>query len=389
MKILIATDFYKNNLGGVTSSVFALCKGLHYYRHEVKVLTMSSDTKSHHENDEYLLGSLPAFYAPGMRFSLRTYDPLIEELINWRPDIIHVQSEGSALFMARKIQKECNIPLIMTAHTDYAYFVFKQMKDDPLIKKFTALIGKIIYAPAYKIIVPSSKALGFSFLKPYKDRLIVVSNGIELEKYQKSLTDSEKKELRKTLGISENNKILCAITRLSKEKNIEELITYLPDLLKKTPDVTLMIVGEGPYRRHLQKLVERLDLQNNVVFTGQIPFEEIWRYLDLSDVFVSASLFEVHSMSYLEALSQGLPLLCRNDEALKGVLEHKVNGYIYNTRKEFIDYALNILNDDELRKKFGSNSLEKAADFSCIKTAQKMIGIYEDTISEYQTVISI
>ena len=142
MKILIATDFYENNLGGVTSSVFALCGGLRYYGNEVKVLTMSSDSKSHHENDDYLLGSLPAFYAPGMRFSLKTDDPLIKELIDWKPDIIHVQSEGSALFMARKIQKECSIPLIMTAHTDYAYFVFGKMKDLPLIEKTTTLIGK-------------------------------------------------------------------------------------------------------------------------------------------------------------------------------------------------------------------------------------------------------
>ena len=81
MRILIATDFYKNNLGGVTSSVFALRAGLRNYGHQVKVLAMSKNTKSYHKDDDYLLGSVPAYYAPDMRFSFLINDPMIKELI--------------------------------------------------------------------------------------------------------------------------------------------------------------------------------------------------------------------------------------------------------------------------------------------------------------------
>ena len=385
MKVLICTDFYKFNLGGVTTVVESLCAGLRHYGHEAKVLAMSENTKSSHKKDDYYLGSIPAYYAPDMRFSVKINDPLIEELIEWKPDIIHVQSEASVLMMAKKIQKKCNVPLIMTSNTDYTYFLFGKMKNKPMIRKLSTMVGKVFYAPAFRIIVPSKKALDFSFLQPYKDRLIVVPNGIELNKYQKTLSESEEKQLRETLGIPKNNKTLCVISRLSKEKNIKELINFLPDLLKVRNDITYLIVGDGPARKELEKQVRLSGLQSRVVFAGQQPLEEVWRYLALSDIFTSASLFEVHSMSYLEALAGGLPLLCKNDKSLKGVLEHGVNGFIYNNRTEYVKYALNLIGDDELRKRLGSASLIKAEDFTSEKFAENVIKVYEDSISKWRS----
>jgi 1,2-diacylglycerol 3-alpha-glucosyltransferase len=320
-----------------------------------------------------------------MRFSVKINDPLIEELIEWKPDIIHVQSEASVLMMAKKIQKKCNVPLIMTSNTDYTYFLFGKMKNKPMIRKLSTIVGKVFYAPAFRIIVPSKKALDFSFLQPYKDRLIVVPNGIELNKYQKTLSESEEKQLRETLGIPKNNKTLCVISRLSKEKNIKELINFLPDLLKVRNDITYLIVGDGPARKELEKQVRLSGLQSHVVFAGQQPLEEVWRYLALSDIFMSASLFEVHSMSYLEALAGGLPLLCKNDKSLKGVLKHGVNGFIYNNRTEYVKYALNLIGDDELRKRLGSASLIKAEDFTSEKFAENVIKVYEDSISKWRS----
>ena len=94
-------------------------------------------------------------------------------------------------------------------------------------------------------------------------------------------------------------------------------------------------------------------------------------------------------MSYLEALAQGLPLLCGEDDALIGVLDHGVNGYIYKTREEFVDYGKKILTDDEFRKKLGSESLQKAQEFSSERFAENMIRVYEDTIKEWNETVSL
>ncbi|MBQ6907827.1 MAG: glycosyltransferase [Clostridia bacterium] len=87
MKILIATDGYKFNTGGITASVLALCSGLRKKGHEVKVLSPSGSHKSFRDGDDYFIKSVPAFYYPGMRAILSFHDPLIKELEAWCPDV--------------------------------------------------------------------------------------------------------------------------------------------------------------------------------------------------------------------------------------------------------------------------------------------------------------
>lgn len=380
MKILIATDSYKFNTGGITASVLALCSGLRKKGHEVKVLSPSSSHKSFRDGDDYFIKSVPAFYYPGMRIAFSLHDPLIKELEAWCPDVIHVQTEGAAFLISKIIMKCCDAPIVMTCHTDYAHFVFGCLRSFPLIKAFMRGVGKTLYRKAAKVIAPSQKAGNFAFLQSIKERMAVIPNGIELEKYQKTLSLPEKQALRKSLGIDDRTKVIVSISRLSKEKNIRELIAFFSLLLKKMPDVKLLIVGDGPDRSHLERQAEKLNITDNIIFAGRVPASDVWRYYNISDIFVSASTFEVHSMSYLEALAQGLPLLCRADDALIGVLEHGCNGMIYHSQQEFSDFAYKILSDDEIRESMGQKSLEKAECFSSDAFADSVMKIYKDAM---------
>ena len=380
MKILIATDSYKFNTSGVTASVLALCAGLRRRGHEVKILSPSSSRKSFRDKDDYFIKSVPAFYYPGLRIAFSMRDPLIKELEAWRPDIIHVQTEGSAYFISKRILKHCDAALVMTCHTDYAHFVFGRLRSFPPVKAFMRGIGKIIYRKAAKVIAPSQKAGNFAFLRSLRERMTVIPNGMELEKYQKNLSASEKSLLRESLGMDDSTKVIVSVSRLSKEKNIRELIAFFPSLLKKMPDVKLLIVGDGPDKRYLEKQAEKQNIADNIIFTGRVPAEDVWRYYNIGDVFVSASTFEVHSMSYLEALAQGLPLICRSDDALIGVLEHNYNGMIYHSQEEFSDFAYKILRDDGIRKSMGQKSLEKSKLFSGDAFADSVVQLYEDAM---------
>lgn len=380
MKILIATDCNRYNLGGVTASIFALCTGLRRCGHEVKTLSLSNCNRSFQDGDDYYIRSFPAFFYQDLRMSFAMKDPYINELAKWEPDVIHLQSEGSAERMAIKIKKRCGSPMVMTCHTDYAYFVFGRFRSFPPVKTFMSFSGKRIFRHAELVTVPSEKATGFPMLSTTYDRLSVVPNGIVLDRFNRQLLKPEAAELRKSLGISSGTVVLTVISRLSKEKNIQEIITYLPGLLKSGTDVKLLIVGDGPDRKHLEKLTEQLGLDDMVIFTGRISSDEVGRYFAATDIYVSASQFEVHSISYLEALANGLPMLCHADESLTGVLEHGVNGLIYNSREEFTDYAIMMITDTGLRKKMGQASSERSLDFSCEHIAGLMTDIYGKAI---------
>ena len=380
MKILIATDCYIFNLGGITASVLALCKGLRHYGHEVKVLGSSNNHKSFKDGDNYFIKSFPALYYPGMRISFAKNDPLIREIEEWKPDIIHVQTEGTARRFSNAIMKHCHVPMVMTCHTDYGHFIFGKGKNFPPIKALISLVGRILYRNAEKIIAPSQKAAEFAFLHMVKNRVTVIPNGMELDKYRNQFSVQERNEFRKSLGIDENTKVLASVSRISKEKNIRELISFLPILKENWKDVKLLIVGDGPDKEHLEKMTKELNLSDSIIFTGRIPSNDVWKYYAAGDIFVSGSTFEVHSMSYLEALASGLPLLCREDEALKGVLEDGKNGFIYHTQEEYLDYAYKLLSDDELRKKLANGSYEKSNEFSTEAFASSMLKVYNEAI---------
>ncbi len=382
MKILIATDCYVFNLGGITASVLALQKGLRRCGHEVRTLSLSNANHSFRDGDDYYIRSFPAFYYPGMRISFAGNDPLLRELEAWGPDVIHVQTEGSARRFSIRIMKRCNVPMIMTCHTDYGHFVFGKMRSLPPVRMLARVAGGALYRHSTKLTVPSTKAAGFPFLSMLKSRITVVPNGLEAEKYRNRFSEQERRAFRSSLGIDSHTGVLVSVSRLSKEKNIRELISFLPDVQKALRDVKLLIVGDGPDRKHLEKMTAGLGLRTSVIFTGRIPSGEVWRYYAAGDVFVSASTFEVHSMSYLEAMANGLPLLCREDDALTGVLEHDKNGLIYHSRQEFIDYAGRLLSEGGLRKAMADRSREIAESFSCDAFASSMIKVYSDAIRE-------
>ena len=184
MKVLIVSDCYTFNMGGVTASILALQKGLRHYGHEVKTLALSNCNKSYREGEDYYIRSFPAYYSPDIRISFAKHDPLIHELEEWKPDIIHVQTESTALRFANAINKCCNVPMIMTCHTDYVYFMFGDKKNIPLIRALSSSIGYALYRKAIRVIVPSEKAAKFSFLNRLTDRINVVPNGMEIEKYK-------------------------------------------------------------------------------------------------------------------------------------------------------------------------------------------------------------
>lgn len=380
VKILIATDSYKFNTGGVTASVLALCRGLRRMGHDVKVLAPSEGLKSFRDGDDFYIKSVPAFYYPGMRVAFSIHDPLLKELEAWHPDVIHIQTEGAAGVICKGLVKRCGSPLVMTCHTDYARFVFGRMHSLPPIEAFMCGMGKIIYKDADRVIAPSRKAGNFAFLHSVQNRIAVIPNGIEMEKYRKTISEEERKALRLSLGICESERVIVSVSRLSKEKNIGEIIGAMPRLLERIPDTKLLIVGDGPYKSRLEKQAEETGLKDNIIFTGYIPSDAVWRYYGIGDIFVSASTFEVHSMSYLEALAQGLPLLCREDDSLAGVLEHGVNGMMYRLPEEFADHAYRMLTDGEMRRGMGQKSLERAELFTSDAFARTMTKLYEDAI---------
>jgi phosphatidylinositol alpha-1,6-mannosyltransferase len=167
---------------------------------------------------------------------------------------------------------------------------------------------------------------------------------------------------RKELGL-QDKKIIISVGRLVHRKGQDNLIQAMPAVLKKIPNAHLLLVGEGPYRKHLEKLVMKSSLEQNVTFAGRIMYDRLPSYLSAADLFAmpSRSRFfglEVEGLGivYLEASACGIPVVAGNsggapDAVLEGVTGLCVDG---NNIEQITAAIVEICGDAERASQMGA-----------------------------------
>ena len=336
MRVLITTDWYEPVINGVVTSVMNLSRQLRERGHEVKILTLSRTFHSYIEGDVVYAGSigLGCIY-PQARLKIpKAAGDYMEMLLEWKPDIVHSQCEFSTFFLAKRIASELHVPIVHTYHTVYEDYTHYFSPQKVWGRNIVQLMTKKLANAVETIIAPSDKIRkileGYQVSCPVE----VIPSGIHLEKYQLCKKEDWRKKIRMQLGISQDALVLVYVGRMAKEKNIEELLEYQQDAGKS--GVILVLVGDGPYLPELKKKVEELKLAKNVIFTGMITPEEVGRYYQAGDLFVSASISETQGMTYAEALAGGIPLLCRRDGCLEQVVTDGENGWQYDKKEDYL-----------------------------------------------------
>ena len=168
--------------------------------------------------------------------------------------------------------------------------------------------------------------------------------------------------LRSSIGWVNRPVIIC-VSRLMTRKGQDQIIQALPQVLKVVPLASLIIVGDGPYRKHLEKLTADLGLRDNVHFTGKVDQAQLANWYAAGDVFAMPCRTRVGGWDveglgivFLEASATGLPVIVGNsggavDAVLDGETGFLVNG---NNLSEIGDRLIELLADQDLAKRLGS-----------------------------------
>ena len=156
-----------------------------------------------------------------------------------------------------------------------------------------------------------------------------IAPGIDTEHFQPV---SNANQLRSELGLSEK-KVIVSVGRLVHRKGQDILIEALPEVLKIHPEAHILLVGEGPYRAHLEKLVTKFQLQKSITFIGRIQYRDLPSYICAGDIFVMPSRsrlagLEVEGLGivYLEASACGLPVIAGKSGGAPDAVEEGVTG---------------------------------------------------------------
>lgn len=390
MKVAYFTDTFLPQVNGIATSLANQAKKLGEQGHEILIFTAKSDhikrPKFQAENVHLIhLPSVPALLYPEYRLGVLGLPKVMQYLLKFNPDIIHLHSPftiGLDGVMAAKLLKK---PLVGSIHLylsnpDYLKWI-KYNLAVKLLKTAALRYLYFIYGQCDMVLSPSrlfAKELGEN---GFKKKVLPLPNGVYLNQFRQ-VSEKHLNNLKEKLKLKK--KVVLHFGRLSYEKNVDLVIKTFSELVKRHPDVSLLIIGDGPATASLKKLVKKLAIEKDVIFTGFIAHQTLMSdgFLQLGEVFLTTSTMENQPMAILEAMSFGLPIVGVKQAGLielvagNGVLVEAGNIHGLGKATEEVLYNL------KLASKMRERSLKIAQNYSIEKTTAKLVKLYEKLVNQ-------
>lgn len=350
--------------GGISAHVYELARALVQAGNRVSVVTRrkaGEPVESKRDGiDIYRVSLKYAAFVYGLQ--IRSFVKKL--LVTVKPDLIHIHGMLPLEWYDIK-----EVPLVYTNHTS-GYL--KRIKKGGLRRM--ALLKNLLRKPQL-FLAPSKELLEVPFDIPAKKQFI--SNGVDGSKYKKC--ENTRSRIRQQLGLAESAK-LGIITRRLVDKNG---VFYLAQATKLIADqsVVYLVIGDGPERERVEAEFKK-HKGDRAIFLGNKEHDEIIDYYSGADFSILPSLMEATSISGLEAMAAGLPLVGTRVGGIPELIQDGVNGYLCE-KGDFQDLAakINLLLAGDMST-FGKQSrimVEKKFDWS--KIAAK-------TYDSYSTIIN-
>jgi phosphatidyl-myo-inositol dimannoside synthase len=187
--------------------------------------------------------------------------------------------------------------------------------------------------------------------------LVQLTPGVDVDRFTPAVDGSA---IRARYGLADRPVIVC-VSRLVPRKGQDTLIEALPEVLRQIPDATLLIVGNGPYRRDLGNLAHHLGVTANVVFAGSVAPAELPAHFAAGDVFAMPCRTRRHGLDveglgivYLEASAVGLPVIAGDSGGAPDAVREAETGYVVGDRETLTARLVELLGDADLRTRVGA-----------------------------------
>jgi teichuronic acid biosynthesis glycosyltransferase TuaC len=203
-------------------------------------------------------------------------------------------------------------------------------------------------------------------------KISVIPNGVDMEKFRAL----SKSEARKKLGLPMDGKLILSVGHLTANKGFDLLIKAMTILFKRYPrtNICLMIVGEGAFRKELEKMVSALDLDRHVILTGAVLHEQLFLWYSAADLFCLASEMEGWPNVILESFACGTPVVATSAGGIPEIVRSDKIGLLTERDELKIAKAIGIA----LEKPWRSNDLlEYAKEYTWEHTAWTIRNIFE------------
>ncbi len=344
--------------------------------HQVHFITSSQPVKLNvfEENiffHEVVLNPYPLFQHQPFEVALTS--KIVEEVKYHKLDLLHVHyaiPHASAAFLAKQILKEqgINIPYITTLHGTDITLVGKEPEFEPTIS-FAINQSDIVTSVSDSLKRDTYKH--FNVTKEIK----VVPNFVCVSKFK-----TEPGNCKKAIFAPNGEKILMHISNFRKVKRIQDIIRIHSIVSKQIP-IRLVLIGDGPERSSMERLVRDLGVEESTYFLGKI--KETEKALCSADVYLMTSETESFGVSALEAMAAGVPVVSSNTGGIPEVNIDGETGYLSNVGdiNEMAQNVIKLFEDDVLYNKISKSASEQAARFNISNILPQYENLYYNLLS--------
>ncbi len=392
MKIGIFTDTYNPVTSGVVTSINMVEQEMKKRGHEVYVFTTSKSVQPNENQTLYMLKSMPLLIAKQYKNRIATFysREVAKQIKELGLDIVHTQTEFSLGAFGKIISRKYDIPFIHTYHTmweDYIHYITPIKGRNIYLKRIVRNFSRGFVRKAECVITPSNKTAKYLKYKcKVKNKPIyIIPTGIDIEPFKKeNFTLEDKNNLKESLGIGKDKKVILFLGRVAEEKSIDVLMDSMPDIFKDYPNVVFVVVGDGPGKKSLEEQASKLNIADKVIFTGKVPWNEVPKYYNIGDVFVNASITETQGLTFVEAMAAGLPIVAKYAPNLSEFIKDGKNGILVRRNSDFKHAIINILEDKKLGNKLIDNGYITAKEYSIEEFGDKLEMLYSEIIKLHE-----
>jgi len=348
MRVVLVTEWFPPDIGGVAAHVRDLASTLSFRGHEVWVITRKKDRRR-----LWPFELIELEYTDYLKtlYSIPGNGPLKKLLKELNPDVVHIHHAFTPISLAfTLISTFDGYPTVLTNHSAYLYDY------DTLLKAigYVAFPVRKVLGRVNKIIAVSEVAAKFikSFVPSVPTE--VIPNGVDVSKFN----PQGSRKLRESLNA---DFIVLYVGRLVYRKGIHYLIDSMELVTEGSSKVILLVVGDGPLKRHLKERALELGLDKSIVFLGKVVDDELPDIYRSSDVLVMPSLYgESLGIVALEGMASGLPVIASSVGGLKEVVSDGVTGLLLKSvsPKTIAEAILKLRSDCQLSQRLSRRARE-------------------------------
>ena len=271
-------------------------------------------------------------------------------------DVVVLYSVPTNGIQTLKIAKKYNVPVVFRS-IDILHMLVR----NKILRRITFSLEKEVYSHVDKILVLTPKLAEYVInLGADEDNVELLLFGVDTKRFNPNVNVEL---LRDQLGITENDRVIVFIGTLFEFSGLDKYIAQFPKVLKEVPDAKLVIVGGGYLFEELKRIVADLKLDDKIILTGFLPFEQMSQYINLADICINP--FQINNATrdiipgkIYQYLACAKPVLATPLEGMQSLLPNEDYGVVYSDIDEFGQNTVRLLKDEGYARRVGTNGCQ-------------------------------